>query len=82
MTSTRDHATPERRAYCRDRYAVQDERNLARLRAWWRRWYAEHGRLPDVCAHQRQLRRFLAAPVTLAPGRRALQLRTTGDPRA
>ena len=57
-------------------------RNRQRLYDWRLRWYAVHGRLPDVCAHKRQLSRGLVAPPTPIPGRRALQLRTVGDPRA
>jgi len=36
MNSTRDHATPERRAYCRDRYAEQRAAAIAWLGLRWR----------------------------------------------
>lgn len=52
-----------------------------RLRAWWVRWQHAHGTDPDVAAHKRQDGRGLRFPVERLGERRALRLRTKGEPR-
>lgn len=53
----------------------------ARRRAWWVRWLEHTGAAPDLITDRQQARRGLVFPVERLGERRALRLRTTGEPR-